>query len=41
MATTPHSVEANLIRSDFGAFVPYAFRMVHGETLGNQPMSKR
>src|SRR4051794_11960861 len=37
MATTTQSVEANLIRSDFGAFVPYAFRMVHGEILGNQP----
>ena len=37
MATVPRSVEANLIRSDFGAFVRHAFRMVHGEKLGNQP----
>jgi predicted phage terminase large subunit-like protein len=37
MATVPRSIEANLIRSDFGAFVRHAFRMVHGEKLGNQP----
>jgi predicted phage terminase large subunit-like protein len=37
MATPPSSIEANLIRSDFGAFVRHAFRMVHGEKLGNQP----
>jgi predicted phage terminase large subunit-like protein len=37
MASTPRSVEANLIRSDFGAFVRHAFRMVHGEKLGDQP----
>ncbi|SHG55811.1 phage terminase large subunit [Bradyrhizobium erythrophlei] len=37
MATAPRSVEANLIRSDFGAFVRHAFRMVHGERLGDQP----
>jgi predicted phage terminase large subunit-like protein len=37
MATAPRSVEANLIRSDFGAFVRHAFRMVHGEKLGDQP----
>jgi len=35
MAMVP--VEANLIRSDFGAFVRHAFRMVHGEKLGTQP----
>ena len=27
MATVPRSVEANLIRSNFGAFVRHAFRM--------------
>jgi predicted phage terminase large subunit-like protein len=37
MATVPRSVKANLIRSDFSAFVRHAFRMVHGEKLGNQP----
>src|SRR5436305_2798265 len=37
MTTTPPSIEANLIRSDFGAFVRHAFRMVHGKKLGNQP----
>ena len=37
MATVPRSVGANLIRSDFGAFVRYAFRMVHGEKLRDQP----
>ena len=33
----PRSIDANLIRSDFGAFVRYAFKMVHGEHLGDQP----
>lgn len=37
MATIGQSVEANLIRSNFGAFVRHAFRAVHGEKLGNQP----
>jgi hypothetical protein len=37
MATVPRSVKANLIRSNFGSFVRHAFRMVHGEKLGNQP----
>jgi hypothetical protein len=37
MATVPRSVKANLIRSDFSAFVRHAFRMVHGEKLGDQP----
>ena len=37
MATAPRTIEANLIRSDFGAFVRHAFRMVHAERLGDQP----
>jgi predicted phage terminase large subunit-like protein len=37
MATAPRSIEANLIRSGFGAFVRHAFRMAHEEKLGNQP----
>jgi predicted phage terminase large subunit-like protein len=37
MAVAPRSVEANLIRGDFGAFVRSAFRMVHGQKLGDQP----
>jgi hypothetical protein len=37
MATIPRSVGPNLIRSAFGPFVHYAFRMVHGEKLGDQP----
>jgi predicted phage terminase large subunit-like protein len=37
MATVPRTFEANLIRSEFGAFVRHAFRRVHGEKLGNQP----
>jgi predicted phage terminase large subunit-like protein len=35
MANAVQSVES-LIRSDFGAFVSYAFRMHHGQMLGNQ-----
>jgi predicted phage terminase large subunit-like protein len=37
MATIPTSVAANVIRSSFGAFVSYAFLMIHGEKLGHQP----
>ena len=37
MATATRSVEANVIRSDFAAFVRRAFRMKHGEILGKQP----
>jgi hypothetical protein len=37
MAKVTRSVEANLIRINFGALVHHAFRMVHGEKLGNQP----
>jgi hypothetical protein len=37
MATVPRSLGANLIRSDFGPFVRHAFKMDHGEKLGNQP----
>lgn len=37
MAVMPQSVEANLIRSNYSAFVRYAFRKLHGEKLGEQP----
>src|SRR4051812_18481281 len=37
MTTSPRSVEASLIRSEFGAFVRHAFRVIHGEKLGDQP----
>lgn len=37
MATAQQSIEARLMRSDFGAFVRQAFRMTHAEKLGNQP----
>jgi predicted phage terminase large subunit-like protein len=37
MAKNPRTVEANLIRSQFNAFVRHAFRMNHGELLGDQP----
>jgi hypothetical protein len=36
MAMPPESIEANLIRSDFFAFVRHFFKVVHGEKLGNQ-----
>lgn len=37
MTTAPRSLEANLVRFAFGPFVRHAFRMVHGERLGDQP----
>src|SRR5258708_4307259 len=37
MARDPRAVEAVLIRSQFNAFVRHAFRMNHGELLGDQP----
>jgi hypothetical protein len=37
MAKNPRPVEMALIRSQFNAFVRYAFRMRHGEALGDQP----
>jgi hypothetical protein len=37
MAKDPRSIEAVLIRSQFKAFVRHAFRMYHGELLGDQP----
>jgi predicted phage terminase large subunit-like protein len=37
MPNDTRSVEAALIRSHFNLFVRYAFRMYHGEPLGNQP----
>ncbi|MFL6818026.1 MAG: phage terminase large subunit [Bradyrhizobium sp.] len=39
MAVFSGSVE-RLISADFGAFVSYAFRMKHGEMLGDQPYVK-
>jgi predicted phage terminase large subunit-like protein len=36
----PSETVERLVRSDFGAFVGYAFRMQHGELLGNQPYIK-
>jgi predicted phage terminase large subunit-like protein len=37
MTINSRSLQANLIRSSFDAFVRQAFRMNHGEILGNQP----
>lgn len=37
MVAAPRSVEANLVRSQFDAFVRQAFRKAHGERLGDQP----
>jgi predicted phage terminase large subunit-like protein len=37
MTKDPRSVQAVLIRSQFNPFVRHAFRMKHGEVLGNQP----
>src|SRR6202790_3880998 len=37
MTKDPRSVQAVLIRSQFNPFVRHAFRMKHGEILGNQP----
>jgi predicted phage terminase large subunit-like protein len=37
MSTKPRTVEANLVRADFGTFVRYAFKKAHGEALGDQP----
>ena len=37
MAKSARSIEANLVRANFGAFVRYAFRKNHGVRLGDQP----
>lgn len=37
MTAASRSIDANLIRSQFGSFVRKAFRKAHGEPLGKQP----
>jgi predicted phage terminase large subunit-like protein len=37
MAPNFHELQISLIRSNFGAFVRYAFNMTRGEALGDQP----
>lgn len=37
MAPNFHGLQISLIRASFGTFVSYAFKMRHGEPLGDQP----
>lgn len=36
MTLKPSSLRAGILRADFGMFVPYAFKKVHDENLGDQ-----